>query len=182
MDSPLNYINPDMEQLKVIVHNFLHSKNYKAFVCGDRKKILHTVKNHFIDVKAAGGLVFNNKKEVLLIKRLKKWDLPKGKLEEKESKKKGAIREVEEECGLSNLKIIRKLKPSYHVYKLNDSWVLKTTYWYLMHYEGQETLKPQTEEDITEAGWFSLSESDIKKLKTYPAIERVLRQSLFEEE
>src|SRR5690606_14812656 len=36
---------------------------------------------YFDYLEAAGGLVFNSKKEVLFIYRLDKWDLPKGKVE-----------------------------------------------------------------------------------------------------
>src|SRR5690606_23008426 len=51
-------------------------------------------------IKAAGGLVENSKSEYLFIKRLGKWDLPKGKVEEGEKMKEAAVREVEEECGI----------------------------------------------------------------------------------
>ena len=52
----------------------------------------------FNNIKAAGGLVSRDK-ELLFIHRLGKWDLPKGKLEKKESNKLAAVREVREECG-----------------------------------------------------------------------------------
>jgi len=44
---------------------------------------------------------------MLFIYRFNKWDLPKGKLDNGESVSECAIREVEEECGIANLKIVR---------------------------------------------------------------------------
>lgn len=35
---------------------------------------------HFTHIEAAGGIVYNEKGELLMIYRLEKWDLPKGKL------------------------------------------------------------------------------------------------------
>lgn len=36
-------------------------------------------------VEAGGGMVFNDKREILFIRRNKKWDLPKGKVEKGEN-------------------------------------------------------------------------------------------------
>src|ERR1700730_7271010 len=51
-------------------------------------------------ILAAGGLVMDQHKQVLLIHRKGKWDLPKGKLDKKESLEACALREVKEETGL----------------------------------------------------------------------------------
>src|SRR5690606_40252613 len=45
-------------------------------------------------VTAAGGMVINDKKEILFIYRNKRWDLPKGKVEKGETLEDSAIREV----------------------------------------------------------------------------------------
>src|SRR5690606_39248757 len=60
-------------------------------------------------VTAAGGMVFNDKKEILFIYRNKRWDQPKGKIEKGETLEESAIREVEEETGIQDLKITRYL-------------------------------------------------------------------------
>ena len=89
----------EMQQEKVHAGVFLHpalEEQKKAFV----KK--------FVLVKAAGGLVINDHHEWLLIFRLGKWDLPKGKMDKKESFEECAIRETEEETGLINIKLITK--------------------------------------------------------------------------
>jgi 8-oxo-dGTP pyrophosphatase MutT (NUDIX family) len=171
------YKSPGALELKFIIDLFLNSKNFKGLIIGDRSEILKQIKRHFIHIKAAGGLVLNKKKEVLLIKRLGKWDLPKGKLEEGETKQLGAIREVEEECGIKGVRILKKLKTSYHVYPFKNSWAIKTSYWYWMTYEGNDKLIPQAEENITEAIWVNFKKLNVDALETYPAIAAVLHQS-----
>lgn len=122
------------------------------------KKVLKKLKNLFKPITAAGGLVFNNEAKLLLIKRSGIWDIPKGKVEKGEKNRDAAIREVEEECGISGLKIVEKAGKSYHSYVYRGKEILKTTYWYFMEYLGNEKLVPQTEEDITEVAWKSLDE------------------------
>ena len=58
-----------------------------------------------IHIEAAGGLVVNAAGKLLVIERLGVWDLPKGKLESGETAQVAALREIEEECGISNHKI-----------------------------------------------------------------------------
>jgi 8-oxo-dGTP pyrophosphatase MutT (NUDIX family) len=173
------FIEPNTLNIKFIVDLFLNSKQYEGLIVGDKAKIFKQIKRQFKHIKAAGGVVLNTKSEVLLIKRLGKWDLPKGKMEANETKRICAVREVEEECGIHGLKIRKKLKSSYHVYPYNGSWALKTSYWYLMDYVGTETLVPQAEEGITHAEWVSMKEFDEKEYETYPAIAKVLHQSRF---
>jgi 8-oxo-dGTP pyrophosphatase MutT (NUDIX family) len=99
-------------------------------------------------IPAAGGLVLNPKKEVLFIFRNNFWDLPKGKIEKGESIETAAIREVEEECGIFNLSIIKKLIITYHIY-FYKGLKLKETHWFLMNSDFDKQLVPQTEEGIT---------------------------------
>ena len=63
---------------------------------------------NFDVLQAAGGLVTNSQNEILFIYRNGKWDLPKGHVEKKESIENAAVREVEEECGIQKLSIIKK--------------------------------------------------------------------------
>ena len=109
----------------------------------------------FTNIDAAGGVVENQNKEILFIHRLGKWDLPKGKIEPNETLENTAIREVEEETGIKNLKLIHFIDSTYHIYRepKNNAPILKTTFWYLMKYYDNETLLPQTEEGITKVEW-----------------------------
>lgn len=122
-------------------------------------------------IKAAGGIVKNNKKEFLFIYRLGKWDLPKGKLDKKEKTKHAAIREVQEECGVKIQPNIKKLRDSYHIYLQNNHIVIKKTSWYAMKVKGNPKLIPQLDEGITDAKW--VSKQDVKPIlkNTYSLIE-----------
>ena len=73
-------------------------------------------KMKFKVIVAAGGLVLNDKKEILFIYRGSKWDLPKGRQEKGESIEETAIREVKEECGINKLKIDDKLIKTFHFF------------------------------------------------------------------
>ncbi len=116
-------------------------------------------KAFFRNIEAAGGIVLNSENKILFIHRLGKWDLPKGKIEKGESRELAAVREVEEECGISDLTLKEFINSTYHIYTERDGEkVLKTTYWFEMFYNGNETLKPQIEEGINEAGWKNAQE------------------------
>jgi 8-oxo-dGTP pyrophosphatase MutT (NUDIX family) len=115
----------------------------------------------FTIVNAAGGVVSNSCDQLLCILRWGKWDLPKGKMEKNEKPEETALREVEEECGISGLAITGFNSITYHIYehpRKPGRWVLKQTYWFNMVYSGNEMLIPQTLEDIVEAKWFNRSD------------------------
>ena len=113
----------------------------------------NTFCGHFIMITASGGIVENNQNELLFIKRKGKWDLPKGKCEKSEGPEACAEREIEEECGIGDLKMKSKIHETYHTYELRGNIILKRTYWYLFKYTGNEKLVPQTEEEISEVKW-----------------------------
>jgi ADP-ribose pyrophosphatase YjhB (NUDIX family) len=137
----------------------------------------------FKELPAAGGFVRNSEGAFLFIRRLGVWDLPKGKIEKKESSESAAIREVEEECGLSGLQIVRPLDSTYHIYrspwiKKGSNLVLKETKWFLMNYSGIEIPVPQLEEDIEEVRWFAPSEIEWVMQHTYSSLADLIRKSL----
>ncbi len=108
----------------------------------------------FKPLEAAGGLVMNPAGQLLFIHRKNHWDLPKGVMEKKESPAGAALREVEEETGIGELRIIEPLRPTFHVYQESgQGWVLKKTHWYLMHSAGTAKPCPQSEEGISRAEW-----------------------------
>lgn len=108
---------------------------------------------------AAGGIVVNPEGNILFIHRLSKWDLPKGKAEAGETLETTAIREVEEETGITQLQLKEFINTTYHMYTERDGRkILKTTHWFLMNYNGNETPKPQVEEGIKEVSWKSKPE------------------------
>ena len=124
---------------------------------------------------AAGGLVQNSKGEILLIYRRGFWDLPKGKLDAGESIPDCAIREVQEETGLKSIELGPFICTTTHAYY--DKWlskeVEKHTHWYAMLSLANETLVPQTEEDIEKIEWVPMEQLPQYLLKTYPTIRTV---------
>ena len=127
-------------------------------------------------IEAAGGLVTLRDGRILLIRRLGKWDLPKGKAKKGESLQETAIREVMEECGLkTSPKITAGLAHTYHTYYRDGVHVLKHTAWFAMRYDGKDdTLYPQFEEDITEAVWLPGNQLGMVLQNTYESIRQVL--------
>ncbi|MDG1698404.1 MAG: NUDIX domain-containing protein [Polaribacter sp.] len=133
------------EILKKLTSN---SVNGVLIFCDNLERSKELFFKNFKIISAAGGLVLNPKKEVLLIYRNNIWDLPKGWIEKNESIETAAIREVEEECGIFNLKIIKPLTTTYHIYN-QKGFMLKQTHWFLMTSDYERELVPQIEEGIT---------------------------------
>lgn len=120
----------------------------------DVEKMWNDFKKSSIVIEAAGGIVRNEEQEILFIKRLDKWDLPKGKIEIGESREIASLREVEEETAIKNLKLIDFLTSTYHIYvDRNQQNILKITHWFSMRHQGKEIAIPQIEEGITEVSW-----------------------------
>lgn len=126
-------------------------------------------------IHAGGGLVKNSFNQFLLIYRNNRWDLPKGKQEANETIADCALREVCEECGLLfNLLCINKfIVETTHCYTLDGQEIRKQTSWFSMTYSGPHDLTPQTEEGITEVGWFAATEASALLSESYASIREV---------
>jgi len=121
-------------------------------------------------VTAAGGMVINDKDEILFIYRKKRWDLPKGKTEKNETIEASAIREVEEETGVEGLKVTKFLQKTYHIFKRKGRYRLKVTHWYEMRTSYDGELRPETKEGIEKAKWKDLKKSQKALQKSYANI------------
>ena len=169
----------DIESLREKIDDFLekNSTDILNVISHDIHFAFNEFSKLYILIEAAGGLVKNLNDEFLFIFRRNKWDLPKGKIEENEDPKSGAIREVEEECGICKPIVERELTVTYHTYQLDERKILKKTYWFEMIYKGSEELKPQFEEEITKVVW--LKDSEFKKVfeNTFPSIIDVIESN-----
>ena len=152
----------DIEQLIIKMFN---NKINKAYLYHpDEKEILNKVKEKIPVKKAGGGLVYNKKGEVLFIFRNGKWDLPKGGCDKGEEIEDCSIREVEEETGVNDLKITKKLQKTYHVFKRNGVYRLKITHWFEMTTTFEGIPVPQENEGIEKVAW--LNQEQIKEALT----------------
>lgn len=124
---------------------------------------------------SAGGVVYNTKtKKLLLIKdSYGRWSLPKGLIDKGETVEQAALREVEEETGLKNLKIIKKLGSIKYIYTLKGQKIFKIVTFFLMETD-RIRLKPQWE--IQGAKWFKPKEA-LEKIG-YANSKSILRAAL----
>lgn len=156
----------DTQELYKLISNFQQDKTILSFnIYGpDIKHIWRIFRIYFTEVEAAGGLVKHNSGRYLFIEKKGKWDLPKGHVERGETPEECALREVNEECGITNHTIVKPLKPSYHTYSWEGISYLKKTCWFLMSYDGIMVSEPQTSEGITKVEW--LMPDEISKIKS----------------
>lgn len=154
---------------KKLFLSFAASDFQNLIIEGDETELFNSFQEGFAQIQAGGGVVWNENEELLMIHRLGKWDLPKGKLDPGENLAECAVREVAEETGLKNIKHGNKAIPTYHIYNLNGNWILKYTDWYEMSAPCQQ-LVPQAEEDISAAVWVPRNEVNEKLENSYPNI------------
>ena len=161
------------------IKSLLHEMVKEEFHAGvlwnsDLEKLKKVFFKNFAPIEAAGGIVQNDKKQLLFIFRLGKWDLPKGKVEKGEDIATTAVREVEEETGVTNLTLQKKIGETYHTYNAFGKHFIKTTHWFYITCPSKQTLKPQTEENITEIKWVKMKNIKEQMENTYPSIKDIL--------
>jgi 8-oxo-dGTP pyrophosphatase MutT (NUDIX family) len=115
-------------------------------------------------VTAAGGLIVrrseakNGEPDVLLIFRRGAWDLPKGKLDPGETIEECAVREVQEEVGIDELRVLGEAGTTVHGYPEDGQYLVKTTYWYFME-TPERDFTPERREGIEEVAWVPWEEA-----------------------
>lgn len=172
----IDELNP--HTIKSMIHEMQLPKVHAGvFLHSDLPALQKAFFKKFTLVKAAGGLVRNDKDQVLLIFRRGFWDLPKGKLDKGETLEECAVREVEEETGLQQITLEAPLLITYHTYHEGTKFILKESHWYTMKVHGEQTLVPQTAEDIHEVKWVAGAELKNYLDKTFPSVKDVLEES-----
>ncbi|AEV17199.1 MAG: NUDIX hydrolase [Thermus sp.] len=117
----------------------------------------------------AGGVVFNARREVLLLRdRMGFWVFPKGHPEAGEALETAAVREVLEETGVE-AQVLGPLFPTRYV---NAKGVEREVHWFLMRGEGE----PRLEGGMTGVGWFAPEEA--RGLLAFPEDLRLLEVAL----
>lgn len=112
----------------------------------------------------SGGVVFrHNEKtgamEILLIKDAKnRWTIPKGHVEEGEEPKDTAEREIREETGLQEMKVMQWLGKVNFRYRRNHTLVLMTMHIYLVQGLGK-TNRLHPEDWLSDIQWLPAAEA-----------------------
>lgn len=124
---------------------------------------------------SAGGIVFNNKEQVLLTKHSqnKHWGFPKGWIDKGETSKDAALREVREEGGVE-AEILDKVGESRYVYTLHGERIFKVVTIFLMKYISGDPKDHDSE--VEEAGWFD-SKKAMETL-SFPNDRKLLEKAL----
>ncbi len=161
----------DLDIILDLVNSRVPMNLHSLFVSvEDYESVKIYLKKKYKVIKAAGGLV-RKKEKFLMIYRMKKWDLPKGKKENGENYLQAAIREVIEECNIQ-VKIGNKICTTWHTYTMNKNSMLKKTRWFVMDLTDDSKGRPATEEDIEEIRWMTQKE-------VYHALENSYRSIRF---
>ena len=163
------------------INSLLHEMKKESFHAGiimnkDLKKLKKAFFKHFILIEAAGGIVQNEKKEILFIFRRGKWDLPKGKMEDTEIPEECAEREIKEETGLKRLVLKKKVGETYHTYDEYGKHMLKTSHWFYFTCNSKQELEPQLAEDITKAEWIKTKDIKMPVSNTFENIKDILKK------
>lgn len=140
------------------------------------EKLWSDFQSAFKLINAAGGVVFNQQNQALMIFRRGYWDLPKGKIDDRETPSQAALREVQEETGLARLTLGPHLLDTWHTYEQGGKRILKTTHWFLMKTD-QLSLIPQQVEDIEQAVWRDIEAFLKQSEKVYGNILDVLSKT-----
>jgi 8-oxo-dGTP pyrophosphatase MutT (NUDIX family) len=172
------YRHPSDEQMKAALQALWLGQE-SDFVLQDLSSeyLLRSICSRVHCIDAAGGLVSDATGRYLMIYRRGYWDLPKGKLDDGESLEECALREVQEETGLSTLRSEGALLTTYHLYRQDGMDCLKCSHWYRMHFFGSEPPVPQTEEDIERIEWLTRQEVLERLPLAYPSIREVMEAS-----
>lgn len=160
--------------LELLQKNVFNQVTSITIAVNDHIAVKEYFKSKFKIVKAGGGVV-EKKDKILMIYRLKMWDLPKGKLDKGENAKEAAVREVEEEC---NIRVVlgEKICNSWHTYSLNEKNILKKTSWFRMHCVDDSKMKPQKNEDIEEVKWLKTKDLFHALKDSYQSIQWVFKK------
>jgi 8-oxo-dGTP pyrophosphatase MutT (NUDIX family) len=121
----------------------------------------------------SGGIIFrrnkqNNQLEILLIQDAKnRWTIPKGHVEEGEEPKDTAKREIQEETGLHEMKVMNWLGKVNFRYRRGHTLVLMTMHIYLVQGLGDTN-------DLSGEDWLN----DIKWLPAQEAMDKIAYEDI----
>ena len=130
-----------------------------------------------IEAVSCGGVVIFRGKILVLYKhfhnKYEGWVLPKGTMEEGESRVDTALREVYEESGVE-ASVMKYIGKSQYTFAVPEDIVSKEVHWYLMIADSYYS-KPQKEEYFTDSGYYKYHEA--YHLLKFPNEKQILEQA-----
>ncbi|MDO4881296.1 MAG: NUDIX domain-containing protein [Capnocytophaga sp.] len=159
--------------IKEFISKIEHKKLKKVVIFYPETDIFEKFLQKIERIQAGGGVVQNDLGEILFIKRKGKWDLPKGKLEKKENISECALREVEEETGVTELSLGDFRGITYHIFSRDNKFFLKETHWFNMFSSFNKDFTPQIEEDIEKVAWKSSKKLEKTLKKSFLSIKEL---------
>ena len=168
LDGAQTVVLDNLNELPLFIKRMQNDGTKTGIIFHDVLSTLEKIKKEFTVIQASGGLIHSADNKILLIFRRGKWDLPKGKLDEGEDLVACALREVEEETGLTDLVYEQSICITYHTYYEKGQHILKESHWHLLKGNDGENLVPQTDEDIEKCEWVN-SENLPPYLENAPA-------------
>lgn len=169
-----NYLLSTVKLGKVVKELNRSSLEEVRLIGKKEEKLIKKFLKKMPTVLAGGGKVYNANNEILFIYRNGKWDLPKGRAEKGEDIEVTAMREVEEETGVKNLKIIKELDTTYHIFKRNGNHKIKITRWFEMSSDYEGKLNPEKTEGITKAKWLGPEKTEKAMKNSYANIQSLI--------
>jgi len=161
----------NLHTVKSMIHEMQKpSVHAGVFFNNDLEELKGTFFKKFTMVKAGGGFILDENNAVLMMFRRGKWDLPKGKLDKKETIEECAVRETEEETGLKNIELISPLITTHHTYHEGTKSIMKETSWFRMKVTGDQKLVPQTSEQISKLEWVNKDDLEKYKKNSFPSV------------
>jgi len=111
-----------------------------------------------VRVRSAGGVVVQRLGGNLLVAVMRSgygtWVFPKGRIESGETAEDAARREVEEEVGLTELKLKCPLGRTEHEFDYGGTGYRKRVDWFLFEASAEAELRPDPAENVLDSGWF----------------------------
>jgi len=169
-----NYLLKTAKIGKIIRELNKSSINEVRLIGKKEDKLLKKFLKKLPKVLAGGGKVYNDKGDILFIYRNSKWDLPKGRVDGKETIEAAALREVEEETGVKDLEIIKPLEITYHIFKRNGRHRIKITHWFEMRTSYTGDLIPEANEGITNVEWLNAEQTKRALENSYGNIKELM--------
>mgnify|MGYP000881428664 FL=1 len=105
-----------------------------------------------------------------------RWTFPKGKQQAEESLIEAAIREIQEETGLSGLRYIAPVGSTVFRFRREGAMIRKTVHFFLFEAPSDAQEKMTGQEEMWEAAWIPLEQ--VFDTSSYRNLDRLLARAL----